>query len=137
MGDIKMQIGIGIPINAKNNPRRKGKEHVKAITLRLGKVLSSPKNPTSEVNMENADDPQEKSLETENELELEEKIAPAVEPKRKNIKDDVVTNISFPLRPEEKKKKAEQEEEAHESEEEGEEEEEEYESEEMDFEEGD
>ncbi|KAA3469748.1 Retrovirus-related Pol polyprotein from transposon opus [Gossypium australe] len=38
MGDIKRIIGMGIPSNIENNPRREGKEHVKAIALRSSKV---------------------------------------------------------------------------------------------------
>ncbi|KAL1081720.1 hypothetical protein V6Z11_D09G085400, partial [Gossypium hirsutum] len=53
MGDIKRQIGIGIPSNTEDNARREGKEHVKAIALRPGKVLGSPKIPIPEVTVDN------------------------------------------------------------------------------------
>ncbi|MBA0881812.1 hypothetical protein Goshw_028509 [Gossypium schwendimanii] len=52
--------------------------------------------------MENIDDPQEKSLEIENEPEPKERIAPAVEPEREIIKDANVTKIPFPSRVEDK-----------------------------------
>ncbi|KAA3473238.1 acidic leucine-rich nuclear phosphoprotein 32 family member B-like [Gossypium australe] len=51
MGDIKRQIGTSIPSNTEDNRLRQGKEHVKAIALRLGKVLSSPKIPTPEIKL--------------------------------------------------------------------------------------
>ncbi|KAA3483651.1 Retrotransposon gag protein [Gossypium australe] len=66
-GDIKRKIGTRIPNNTKNNPRREAKEHVKAIALRLGKVRCSLENPTPKVNIENVDDPSEKSLKAEDE----------------------------------------------------------------------
>ncbi|XP_016738027.1 acidic leucine-rich nuclear phosphoprotein 32 family member B-like [Gossypium hirsutum] len=72
MGDIKSQIDTGILSNTENNPRREGNEYVKAIVLRLGKLLNSLENPTPEVNLENANDPQEKSVEAEDELEQDE-----------------------------------------------------------------
>ncbi|KAA3487069.1 gag-asp_proteas domain-containing protein [Gossypium australe] len=43
MGDIKRQIGIGILINTEDDPRREGKEHVKAITLRSDLIEKVPK----------------------------------------------------------------------------------------------
>ena len=34
-----------LPSNLKVNPRREGKEHVKAITLRSGRELAAPRQP--------------------------------------------------------------------------------------------
>lgn len=48
IGDIKRKIGTSIPINTKDNLRRERNEHVKAIVLRLGKVLSSLETLTQE-----------------------------------------------------------------------------------------
>ncbi|MBA0726541.1 hypothetical protein Golax_002364 [Gossypium laxum] len=79
MGDIKRQIGICIPSNTKDNPRREGKEQVKEIALRSSKVLSSPENPTQEVNKENIDDFHEEPLEADDEPELKEVVALVVE----------------------------------------------------------
>ncbi|KAA3479631.1 bromodomain-containing protein [Gossypium australe] len=100
MGDIKRQIGIGIPSNTENNSRREGKEHVKAIALRSSKVLSSPENPTQEMNKENTDDLQEEPLEADDEPELEE-----VRRKAKTDEDKFVSflnlfktlNVNLPL----------------------------------------
>ncbi|MBA0868983.1 hypothetical protein Goshw_021548 [Gossypium schwendimanii] len=43
-------MGIGIPSNIENNPRREGNEQVKTIALRLGKILDSTNNPTQKEN---------------------------------------------------------------------------------------
>ncbi|KAA3470882.1 acidic leucine-rich nuclear phosphoprotein 32 family member B-like [Gossypium australe] len=102
MGDIKRQI-------TENNPRRGGKEHVKAITLWSGKVLSSQEHPTQEVDIQNTDDLQERSLEAEDEMKLEEVIAPIVEPGKETTKDSTIANIPFPSRLEEKQKREEDE----------------------------
>ena len=102
MGDIKRQIGIGIPSNTENKLRRKGNEHVKAIALRSGNVLGSPEDPNQEVNIENTDDLQERPLKAKDESELEEVVAPEFEPDVETTKDSIVEIISFPSRLEKK-----------------------------------
>ncbi|MBA0653625.1 hypothetical protein Goklo_020779 [Gossypium klotzschianum] len=104
MGDIKRQIGIGIPSNMEDNPWRKGKEHVKAISLQLGKILSSPETNTLETIVEYNDDPQEVSLEVKNEPESKEVITPVAEKENEVTKDSVVAKIPFPSRLEEKQR---------------------------------
>ncbi|KAA3483765.1 troponin T, skeletal muscle-like [Gossypium australe] len=81
-----------------DNPWREGKEHVKAISLQLGKVLSSPENPTPEGVMENIDDPREELLEAKEELRPEEAKAPSIELEKETLKDAKITKISFPSR---------------------------------------
>ncbi|MBA0804802.1 hypothetical protein Gohar_004369 [Gossypium harknessii] len=46
MGDIKRQIGIIIPSNIENNPRREGREHVNEIVLRLVTTAVEPEKDT-------------------------------------------------------------------------------------------
>ncbi|KAA3473834.1 acidic leucine-rich nuclear phosphoprotein 32 family member B-like [Gossypium australe] len=98
MRDITRQIGIGIPSNTENNPLREEKEHVKAIALRYGKVLSSPENPTKEMNKENTNDLQEEPLEVDDEPEPVEVVAPTIELEIETIKYSIVAKISFPSR---------------------------------------
>ncbi|KAA3473330.1 acidic leucine-rich nuclear phosphoprotein 32 family member B-like [Gossypium australe] len=103
MGDIKRQIGIGIPSNTEDNPRREGKEHVKTIALRSSKVLSSLENPTLEVIIKNIDDPQEVSPEAKDEPMREELMTLTAELERETPQDAKITKIPFPSRLEEKK----------------------------------
>ncbi|MBA0770639.1 hypothetical protein Gotri_019247 [Gossypium trilobum] len=109
MGHIKRKIGTGIPSNIKDNPRREGKEQVKATALQSRKLLSSPENLILKVNMKNADKPPEQSLEAKDKPESNEVIAPAVEPEKEITKDVAIKKISFPSRLEEKKKRDEDE----------------------------
>ncbi|KAA3483923.1 acidic leucine-rich nuclear phosphoprotein 32 family member B-like [Gossypium australe] len=95
MGDIKRKIGMGIPSNTKDNPRREGKEHVIAIALHLGKVLSSPKTTPPKIIV---------SLEVENEPESKEVITLATKTEKESTKDSTRTKISFPSRLEEKQR---------------------------------
>ncbi|MFQ6668226.1 hypothetical protein Gotur_033960 [Gossypium turneri] len=102
-GDIKRKIGTGIPSNTEDNPRREGKEHMKAIVLQSDKVLSSPENPTQEENKENSDDLHEEPSETDDEQELEEvaKPVPVEENEQfmrptKSLIDDSMNNIRIP-----------------------------------------
>ncbi|KAA3483936.1 parathymosin-like [Gossypium australe] len=88
--------------NKEDKLRSKGKEHVKAIELRSGKVLSSLENPTLEVVMEKTDDPQDESLEAEKEPRPKEVKTPSVEPEKETPKDAEITKIPFPSRLEEK-----------------------------------
>ncbi|XP_040944267.1 glutamic acid-rich protein-like [Gossypium hirsutum] len=156
MGDVKRQIGKGIPSNIEDNPRRQGKEHMKEIALQSGKVLSSPETTTTKKIAKNNDDPQEKSLEAGDEPEPEEVTTSVAETEKEITKDSADAQILFSSTLEEKQKRdedefvpnytpdmfgpteMEQEEEVNESEkEEDREEEEEDGSEEMDFEEDD
>ncbi|KAA3480731.1 troponin T, skeletal muscle-like [Gossypium australe] len=93
MGDIKRQIGTGIPSNTKDNPLRKGKENMKATALRSGSLLSSPKIPTPEVTMDNTDKLEDNSLEDGNEPEPEEENTPATETGKETPKDDKITKV--------------------------------------------
>ncbi|KAA3470408.1 acidic leucine-rich nuclear phosphoprotein 32 family member B-like [Gossypium australe] len=72
MGDIKRQIGSDMPSNTDNNPRREGKENVKAIALYSGKVLSCLDNLPQEEIKEDTEDLQKDPQQVENELEPEE-----------------------------------------------------------------
>ncbi|KAA3461172.1 troponin T, skeletal muscle-like [Gossypium australe] len=104
MGDIKRQIRTVIPSNTKDNPWREGKEHVKAITFRLGKVLSSLGIPTSDVAMDNTDEPQDNSLEVKDEPKSEDENTPATEMGKETPKDAEITKVPFPSRLEEREK---------------------------------
>ncbi|KAA3477000.1 bromodomain-containing protein [Gossypium australe] len=109
MGDIKRQIGTGIPSNIEDNPWREGKEHLKAIAFRSSKVLSSPEIPTLEETVDNIDEPQNNSLEMEDRPELKEKNAPAAEMGKETPKDAEFTKVPFPSRLEERQKRDEDE----------------------------
>ncbi|KAH1080574.1 hypothetical protein J1N35_020335 [Gossypium stocksii] len=41
MNMMQRQVGTVIPINIENNPRRDGKEHIKAISLCLDTILEN------------------------------------------------------------------------------------------------
>ncbi|KAA3484988.1 bromodomain-containing protein [Gossypium australe] len=104
MGNIKRKIDTGIPSNMEDNPQREGKEHVKAIALQSGKVLSSPETTSSETIVEKSDEPQEVLLEAKDEPESKEVITPVVGTEKEITKDFVGTRFPFPSRLEEKKK---------------------------------
>ncbi|KAA3487059.1 Integrase-like protein [Gossypium australe] len=88
---IKRKIGTRIPSNIENNPRREGKEHVKAIVFSSRRVLSSPENLTSEENKEDNSDLQENLQQVEKEPKLEE-VAKLEE---ELIKEPALTNVAF------------------------------------------
>ncbi|KAA3474004.1 hypothetical protein EPI10_024339 [Gossypium australe] len=52
MEDIKRKIGTGIPINIEDNPRREGKEHVKAMRSVQGSAIISRQVPQKLKNLE-------------------------------------------------------------------------------------
>ncbi|KAA3466412.1 troponin T, skeletal muscle-like [Gossypium australe] len=101
MGDIKRQIGTGIPSNTEENLRREDKEHVKAIALRSDKVLYSLKPTTLETIVDNNDNPHEKHKISQDSKEV---IISAVETEKEVTKDYTGIKSPFPSRLEEKKK---------------------------------
>lgn len=86
MGDIKRQIGIGIPGYTEDNHRRKEKEYVKAMTLRSSKVLSGPEKFTQGEPQKNTDNLNEEAPKVDGEPKLEEVVEAAIELEKEPIK---------------------------------------------------
>lgn len=107
IGDIKRQIDTRILSTTENNLRREGKKHVKAIELRLGKLLSRQENPNEEKKHETMNEIVETPLYDDTEVMIN-KVAPLmVEPERKDDvhKENKGTKFPFPKRLEEKRNK--------------------------------
>ncbi|KAA3480284.1 Aspartic peptidase [Gossypium australe] len=104
MGDIKRQIDIDIPGNIENNARKEGNEHLKAIVLRSGKVLSSPETLTQEETKKSVEDLQEDPQEADEKPELEEVMELTAEPEKESKKEPTITQVPFLSRLEKRQK---------------------------------
>ncbi|KAA3474241.1 bromodomain-containing protein [Gossypium australe] len=105
MRDITRQIGTSIPSNTENNPQKEENEHVKAITLYLGKVLNSPETLIQEETRESAKDLQEDPRKADKYPKQEKVTELAADPKKESTKDLAITQVPFPSRLEERQKR--------------------------------
>lgn len=90
MSGIKRQIGTGIPNDTEDNPRREGKEHLKVIVLRSGKVLSSLGNLTQNKPKENNSDLSKGPLEVVDEPKSEEVVEPTAKLEKETIGESLL-----------------------------------------------